>query len=195
MNLKQKILKFFYPWLMLLHKMTGRQKKLVNENKTLPPVSFYELSVELNNGKTLSMQSLRGKKILLVNTASNCGYTAQYAELQKLYRHLREDLEIIAFPSNDFKEQEKKNDEEIAQFCAVNYGLGFPITKKTSVSKGVQQHPVYRWLSHKELNGWNDQPPSWNFSKYLISEDGILSHYFDAGISPVDESFLSATHH
>jgi glutathione peroxidase len=169
-------------------------KLLQNEELVAPPVSFYSLSVTLNNGKVLSFEKLKGKKVLLVNTASDCGYTHQYAELQKLYQHAKEDVEIIAFPANDFKAQEKGSDEEIAKFCAVNYNIRFPIVKKAVVIKDSNQHPVYQWLTNKGLNGWNDKAPSWNFAKYLVNEDGILTHYFEPSVSPVSAEVMQAVH-
>src|ERR1700712_2134032 len=126
MTLRQRILKIIYPLLVLMRQNSGKEKVLYNDKMITPPISIYNLSVTLNNGKEFPLQKLKGKKVLLVNTASDCGYTAQYAELQKLYQHTKEDLEIIGFPANDFKEQENGNDEEIAQFCAVNFGVGFP---------------------------------------------------------------------
>ena len=161
---------------------------------TAPPVSFYTLSATLNNGKDFSFENLKGKKVLLVNTASDCGYTPQYAELQKLYQHSKEDLEIIAFPANDFKEQEKGSDEEIATFCSVNYGVSFPLTKKAVVVKNERQHPVFNWLTSKEKNGWNDRPPSWNFTKYLVSEEGVLTHCFEPALSPLSTEVVNAVH-
>ena len=131
---------------------------------------------------------------MLVNTASDCGYTNQYAELQKLYMHSKEDMEIIAFPANDFKHQEKQEDAMIKDFCSRNFGVSFPLAQKIHVIKGEQQDPVFRWLTHKELNGWNDQPPSWNFSKFLINEQGILTHYFDPAISPLSGEVIKAVH-
>jgi glutathione peroxidase len=163
-----------------------------NRNSTRPVESIYELSVQLNNGAILPLSTLRGKKILLVNTASDCGYTAQYADLQKLYTHAKEDLVVIGFPANDFKEQEKGSDEEIAQFCSLNYGVSFPIAKKTTVIKNEAQHPVFQWLTDKELNGWNNQQPVWNFSKYLVNEEGVLTHYFDPSVLPVSDEMLKA---
>jgi len=130
--------------------------------------------------------------VLIVNTASNCGYTNQYQELQKLYDQYKEKLIVLAFPSNDFKEQEKGNDEEIAAFCQVNFGVSFPLAKKTVVVKAPDQNKVYEWLTRKELNGWNDQQPTWNFSKYLIDEKGQLSHYFDPAVSPLSEDVVQA---
>jgi len=194
MTLRQRLLKRLYPVFLLIKKTGGKHHVLSNKQNIAPIKSIYELSVELSNGETRSLAKYKGKKILFVNTASDCGYTAQYAELQTLYRHSREDLEIIAFPSNDFKEQEKGSDDEIRQFCQSVYGVGFPLVKKSIVRKGENQHPVFQWLSQKELNGWNDQPPGWNFSKYLVNEEGMLTHYFHPAVSPVSEEMISAVH-
>lgn len=152
--------------------------------------SFYQLAASLNNGSQLSFEDFKGKKVLVVNTASDCGYTPQYKDLQRLSEEYPDKLVVIGFPANDFKEQEKGTDVEIAAFCERNYGVTFPLVKKSSVVKGPQQHPVFRWLTNKELNGWNDQEPGWNFSKYLVSEDGTLMAYFDAGVSPASPEIL-----
>lgn len=193
MTVRQRILKIVYPFLIHLTRLMKKNTRVAeNRGGVLPVESIYELSVQLNNGAVLSLGSLRGKKILLVNTASDCGYTAQYADLQKLYQHAREDLAIIGFPANDFKEQEKGSDEEIAQFCSRNYGVSFPLAKKTTVIRNEDQHPVFQWLTNKELNGWNNQQPVWNFSKYLINEEGVLTHYFDPSVLPVSEEMLRA---
>lgn len=192
MTLRQRLLKSLYPLFMWLRRKASGEGVLVNTNGVKPPVSFYSLSVTLNNGKTLSFETLKGKKVLLVNTASDCGYTAQYSELQTLYRHAKEDVEIIGFPANDFKQQEKGSDEEIAQFCAVNFGVSFPLSKKAAVIKGAVQHPVYQWLTSRQQNGWNDQAPSWNFAKFLVNEEGTLTHYFPPGLSPVDAEVRTA---
>jgi glutathione peroxidase len=129
---------------------------------------------------------------LLVNTASNCGYTNQYNDLQKLYLQFNNQLEIIAFPANDFNEQEKGSDSDIARFCKVNFGVTFPLAKKTVVVKSSNQNNIFRWLTSKARNGWNDKAPSWNFSKYLIDEQGTLTHYFDPSISPLSEEVKKA---
>ena len=146
------------------------------------------------NGEKFSFEKLKGKKVLLVNTASDCGFTNQYADLQKLYQHSKEDLEIIAFPANDFKEQEKGNNEEIEKFCVNNYFIRFKLAKKTSVIKTDLQNPVFQWLSRKENNGWNDRQPRWNFTKYLVNEEGMLTHYFEPSVSPVSEEVIVAIH-
>ncbi|MET0635580.1 MAG: glutathione peroxidase [Chitinophagaceae bacterium] len=154
--------------------------------------SIYNLAVHLNNGSELRLETLKGKKLLLVNTASNCGYTGQYEELQKLYERYKDQLEIIAFPANDFKEQEKGTDEEIAQFCKVNYGVTFPLAKKSTVVRAKEQNEIFHWLTAPELNGWNEQEPTWNFSKYLVDENGILIKYFDPGVSPLSKEIVAA---
>jgi len=184
-------LKQVYPLLVFYKNIRG-DNKMLQEKNVKPSVSFYSLSVHLNNGNDFSFEKLRGKKVMIVNTASNCGYTGQYSELQKLYEHSKQDLFILAFPANDFKEQEKGSDEEIAQFCRVNYGVSFPVAKKSRVIKGDGQNKVFEWLTYKGLNGWNDKEPSWNFSKYLIDEQGNLTNYFDPAVSPLSEQVLKA---
>jgi glutathione peroxidase len=195
MTIRQRLLKWLYPLILWARKRSGAAKLLENSQGLRPTVSFYDLKIDLANGKTLALEQLRGKRVLLVNTASDCGYTRQYEELQTLYRHSREDLEIIAFPANDFKEQEKGSDAEILSFCQNVFGIGFPVARKTVVVKSEGQHPVYQWLTRKEQNGWNEQAPAWNFAKYLVNEEGVLTHYFDPGISPLDTEVQKAVHH
>lgn len=192
MTLKQRLLRRIYPFFMTIRGLGGKKNNIKPSAAIQPPVDFYSLHATLNNGQDLAFEKLRGKKVLLVNTASNCGFTGQYDELQKLYQHSREDLEIIGFPANDFSEQEKGSDQEIEQFCRVNYGVSFPLAKKSSVVAGSEQNAVYRWLTDRNSNGWNDQPPTWNFAKYLIDEDGRLTHYFDPSTSPLSEPFMEA---
>jgi glutathione peroxidase len=193
MSLRQKILKAVYPIFKGFNQLTGKGHTVLrNENATTPPSSFYNLSVMLNNGDTLPLSAWKGKKILLVNTASDCGYTAQYADLQQLFEKHKAHLQVIGFPANDFKEQEKGTDEEIAEFCKVNYGVSFPLVKKSSVIKGGEQHEVFRWLTDKNRNGWNNKPPSWNFTKYLVDENGVLINYFGPSVSPLNNEVISA---
>src|SRR5690606_7654927 len=144
MNFKQKILQTLYPLIMRFSKsQSGKGKVLINQHMVQPIHSFYHLSVMLNNGMELKFDQLKGRKVLLVNTASNCGYTGQYAELQQLYDNSTGGLTIIGFPANDFQEQEKGDDQEISQFCQVNFGVSFPLSQKSSVIGGEGQHPVY----------------------------------------------------
>lgn len=191
MTLRQRILKWFYPLLVAYKRIKGENKSF-NKKGSVAPESFYKLSVQLNSGKELPFEELKGKKVLIVNTASNCGYTNQYAELQELYERSGQNLLIIGFPANDFKEQEKGSDEEIAHFCKVNFGVSFPLAKKSSVVKGPYQNKVFEWLTKTQFNGWNEQQPSWNFSKYLIDEEGNLTHYFDPAVSPLSEEVTGA---
>ncbi|HEU4608558.1 MAG TPA: glutathione peroxidase, partial [Chitinophagaceae bacterium] len=144
MNLKQKILKAGYPLLMGLGKLKGKEK-LVHENlhHVLPVHSVYSLPFKRIDGSIDSLQQYKGKKILLVNTASECGYTAQYDELQTLQEKFSGELVVIGFPANDFKEQEKGSNEEIARFCKLNYGVSFPLAAKSVVVKSADQNPVF----------------------------------------------------
>ena len=189
MTFRQKFLKTVYPAFMWL---TGKSaKKLVNVHAK-PGVSFYSLHATLNNGADFDLAQLKGKKVLLVNTASDCGYTGQYDELQKLYEEQKEKLVILGFPANDFKEQEKGTDEEIAQFCKINFGVTFPLMKKSVVKRAAEQNNIFKWLTDPAMNGWNKKQPSWNFSKYLVNEEGVLTHYFDPSVSPLSEELLNA---
>ena len=192
MTIRQRIMKFLYPLLMKLTKATGKNSKVLHNTNDQPMTSIYDRNVQLNNGKELNLGQYKGKKILLVNTASNCGYTNQYDDLQTLYKKFSGKLEIIGFPANDFHEQEKGTDEEIAQFCKINFGVTFPLVKKSVVVPAPDQHPVYQWLTNKQENGWNEQAPTWNFSKYLLDENGNLTDYFDPSVSPLSKEVVAA---
>ena len=189
---KQKILRFLYPLIRKASKSGKNGTVISNENNATSIVSFYQQKVILNNGNPIDFSVYSGKKVLIVNTASNCGYTGQYAELQKLHEKLGDKLAIIAFPANDFAEQEKSSDNEISQFCQINYGVTFPIAKKGVVVKSKEQQPIFKWLTDSRANGWNSHQPDWNFSKYVIDEKGNLTNYFGPSISPLDSEFLKA---
>ena len=192
-TLRQRVLQLAYPVLMRFTKMAGANAAVLHNKSSKPPAQpVYKLNIVLNNGKTTSLAQYKGKKILLVNTASNCGYTGQYEELQQLWEKHKEDLIIIGFPANDFKEQEQGSDTDIAQFCKLNYGVQFPLAKKSSVVKGTDQNRVFAWLSNPDQNGWNDHAPDWNFSKYLINEQGVLTHYFGPSITPLGKEVQEA---
>ncbi len=191
MTYRQKILKAIYPAWMFWTKLTGKRVTALSGNNK-PPLSFYSLKGTLNNGDTLDFSTLKGKKILLVNTASDCGYTNQYADLQKLADQYKEKLVVIGFPANEFKEQEKGTDAEIAQFCQSNYGITFTLMKKSGVKKSMEQNSVYQWLTDAAKNGWNNKPPSWNFSKYIVNEEGALTHFFGPSVSPVSPTISKA---
>jgi glutathione peroxidase len=187
MTYRQSILKAIYPLIMLPGKLFGSAKAIQkNTANKLPALSIYDLELELNNGTKVRMDQFKGKKILLVNTASDCGYTGQYEALEQLHKQYGSKLVVIGFPANDFKDQEKKDDAAIAEFCKINYGVSFILAKKSSVIKGAEQNPLFAWLSHAEQNGWCNQQPVWNFSKYLVNETGVLTHFFAQTVSPLD---------
>jgi glutathione peroxidase len=186
MTLRQTVLKTIYPVIIKAGDWFGLKSGMLHNEKNLgPSVSFYSLAAIAANGHVIDFSVFKGKKLLIVNTASDCGYTQQYEELQNLHEQYGDKLTILAFPANDFKEQEKATDEEIAQFCKVNFGVTFQLMKKSRVVKGLHQNHVFAWLSHKNKNGWNDKAPEWNFSKYLVNEQGILISYFAPAVSPL----------
>ncbi len=152
--------------------------------------SFYDLKAVDAFGDTVSMSDFKGKKTLLVNTASKCGFTPQYDDLQSLYEKYRaQDFVVIAFPSDNFLNQEFDNDAEIVEFCQTNYNITFPIMSKVSV-KGSDIHPVYQWLTNKSLNGTEDSRVRWNFQKYMISEVGALEGSLAPRDSPFDDRIV-----
>lgn len=153
--------------------------------------SIFDYSFTAMDGKTVSLSQFQGKKILLINVASKCGFTSQYEGLQKLHETYGDKIVLIGFPANNFGSQEPGSNEEIANFCKFNYGVTFLMAQKISVV-GDDQHPIYRWLTDKSLNGWNDLAPKWNFYKYLISEKGELLKVFPSTTKPMSEELLSA---
>lgn len=193
MTARQKVLKAVYPAFMWFTRLTGKKsKKMDNAENKRPITSFYDLKATANNGSVIDFASFKGKKVLLVNTASNCGYTNQYDDLEALYKEKKDKLVVIGFPANDFKEQEKGSDEEIAEFCRVNFGVTFPLAKKSTVIKSNDQNPVYQWLTDATKNGWLNKEPTWNFSKYLVNEEGVLTDYFDPSVSPAGAEIRKA---
>jgi len=185
MTLKQQLLKVFYKLRMMVSGSTGLGKKSTsNTTMIMPPTSFYSLQTVLNSGKPFSFDSLKGKYVMLVNTASNCGYTGQYDDLEQLYQQYKHKLVILGFPANDFGGQEPDTDDKIAEFCRVNYGVTFPLMQKAAVT-GAEMQPVFQWLSQPAQNGWNDKVPTWNFCKYLISPGGVLLNFYSSAVSPL----------
>lgn len=187
MNLLQKTLRLLYPLRIKFSSATGLGKtSKMNTEKIAPIVPFYSLSATANNGQNQSFDWLQGKHVLIVNLASNCGYTGQYAELEELYQKHKDKLVILGFPANNFGGQEPGSDAEIASFCQLNFGVTFPLFKKASV-KGSDTQPVYQWLTDPAKNGWNSEEPSWNFFKYLVDDKGVLTHAFSSAVSPLSE--------
>ena len=161
-----------FPWINNKDDITGLSANL------------YQYSAIDINGDTISFEQFKGKYILIVNTASKCGFAYQFGQLQKLYEIYKDKLVICAFPANNFLWQEPLSNEKIKKFCNINYGVTYPIFEKISV-KGNNKHPIYKWLSNKELNGQIDKEPSWNFFKYLIDSEGKLMYYFDSRVEPL----------
>ena len=192
MSYRQSILKSIYPLIMWSTNSNGKKQLLENKNGATPSKSFYDLNMNAIDGTPFNFSNLKGKKILIVNTASDCGYTGQYEALEKLQQQYKEQLVVIGFPANDFKGQEKSDNQNIAAFCKKNYGVSFPLMEKSIVIKKNQQNLVHKWLSDPSLNGWCNQEPVWNFCKYLINEQGVLVNYFPMTIDPLDPLVIAA---
>ena len=153
--------------------------------------TIYQFKVKDINGQTFDFASLKGKKILIVNTASECGLTPQYEQLEQVYQRFKDsNFVIIGFPANNFLSQEPGSNEEIESFCQKNYGVTFPMMSKISV-KGKDQHALYAYLTKKELNGYADNEVKWNFQKYLIDENGKLVGVIDPKVKPDDDKIIS----
>lgn len=151
--------------------------------------TIYHLSVKKLDGGVIDFSSMKGKKILIVNTASECGYTPQYEGLQELQEKMGDKLIIIGCPCNQFGNQEPGDSTEIVSFCKKNYGVTFALTEKLDV-KGSGQHPLYKWLTSKAENGVMDSEVKWNFNKFLIDEEGHLMAYFPSGVKPNDSQLI-----
>ena len=153
--------------------------------------TLYDFTVKDISGEDYALSQLKGKKVLVVNTASKCGLTPQYEGLQELFEtYGGDDFVIIGFPANNFAKQEPGSNEEIATFCKRNYGVTFPMMSKISV-KGEDQHPLYQWLTSKSANGLEDSEIGWNFQKYMIDEKGQLVGHFVPQTKPDDEKLVS----
>lgn len=146
--------------------------------------AFYDFQLESIDGKTLPLDQFKGKKVLLVNVASQCGYTPQYEHLQAFHQKYGDQIKVIGIPANNFGGQEPGSNDEIAQFCQSNYGVNFQLSSKISV-KGNDQHPLYKWLS-ESIN----QEPTWNFCKYFVDENGLVKEFFGSGVSPFDDPIV-----
>ncbi len=153
--------------------------------------SFYELTAPGLDGQSVSFEQFRGKKVIILNVASRCGYTPQYADWETFHQANREDAAVIGFPCNDFGAQEPGSAAEIGEFCQKNYGVTFLMLEKGHV-KGEQKAPLYQWLTDPAQNGWNGEEPSWNFCKYLVNEEGELTHFFASRIKPDSPEFYQA---
>jgi glutathione peroxidase len=148
--------------------------------------NIYDFKVPSLDGTSIDFSKYKGKNILIVNTASQCGYTKQYADLEKLYEQHKGNLVIIGFPANNFGGQEPGTNKEIKEFCSKNYGVSFPMAEKISV-KGSDTHPLFQYLTSKEKNGQMDADIKWNFTKFLINKEGKLVAVFPSSVNPLSE--------
>ncbi len=151
---------------------------------------FYDFKVKTLEGKDFDFASLKGKKVMIVNTASKCGFTPQYKDLEEVYEKYQGNLVIIGFPANNFMNQEPGSAADIRKFCTANYGVTFPMMEKISV-KGKDMHPLYKWLTSKDKNGVMDSEVKWNFQKYLIDENGKLVDVFYSKDKPTSEKVIA----
>lgn len=181
--------KIFFVFLLLVGCSSVATRPLDVETPQNGP-TFYDFKMKAINGDEISFDRFKGKKVLVVNVASKCGFTPQYAELEKLHEQFGDKVTILGFPANNFMHQEPGTNEEIASFCKENYGVKFQMFEKISV-KGDDMAPLYKWLSSKKLNGWNDKAPSWNFCKYLLNEKGDLIAFFPSQVNPMSDEMLA----
>lgn len=164
---------------------------IFSQNNSQLPKSIHSFNVQDIYGNEFDFKSLKGKKVMIVNTASKCGLTYQYENLEKLYKEYKNDnFIIIGFPANNFLWQEPGSNEEIAKFCLENYGVSFPMMEKISV-RGSSMHPIYKFLTEKDRNGYKDSSVKWNFQKYLIDEDGFLVKIVSPKVKPDDPVVLN----
>lgn len=165
-----------------------QQPKTVSNQSNMihPSQSIYSLRVSSLDGDSIDFSAFRGKKILIVNTASECGYTSQYKELQELHERFGNKIAVIGFPCDDFGGQEPGSEKEIRSFCTSKFHVSFPMAAKVRI-KGEEASPVYRWLTQKKLNGSMDATVSWNFNKFLIDENGHLIGHYPTRTSPLNE--------
>ena len=167
------------------------QKKEITKDKSTPMKSLYDFKVESLDGKEINFADFKGKKILIVNTASQCGFTPQYADLEKVAEQYKDKLVVVGFPANNFGGQEPGSNAEIGAFCEKNYGVTFPMAAKVSV-KGDDIAPIFKFLTDKDLNGVKNTSILWNFTKFLVDENGKL---IDTYISTTKPSSESVTKH
>jgi glutathione peroxidase len=155
------------------------------------PASIYDFKVEALTGGKIDFSQFKGKKIMIVNTASECGNTPQYADLEAMYKKYKGKLVIVGFPANDFGKQEPGSNKQISEFCTKNYSVTFPMASKITV-KGDDMAPIYKWLTNKKYNGYKDSKVTWNFQKYLINEKGQLVAVIEPGTKPNTPEVIAA---
>lgn len=167
----------FYFIIFMLCAACSTPNQISSESDMSTPTDFYSLSAKTLEGQEVSFSQFKGKKVLVVNTATECGLTPQLEGLQKLHEQYKDQLIIVGIPTNDFKGQEPRNNDEIGAFCQRNYGVEFLMLEK-GTTKGSDKHPVFKWLTEKQYNGKKSSRIWWNFQKYLIDEQGEFVDYF-----------------
>lgn len=182
----KKVSIFFIPLLLLFAAcaQNGGEQQQAGVQTPTEMSDFYSFQLKALDGEEIDFSRYKGKKVLLVNVASECGYTPQYEDLQKLHETYGDKVAVLGFPANNFGNQESGSNQQIADFCRKNYGVDFQMFSKISV-KGNDQHPLYEWL--REQSG---QEPSWNFSKYLLDENGEVLGFYPSGVNPMDEEIV-----
>ena len=177
-------------WLLILFSKKTTHTNPMTTSSVTAEKSIYEFRLKSFDGKEIDFHQYKGKKLLIVNTASECGYTPQYNELQHLHETYGNKITVLGFPANNFGGQEPGSNEEIGAFCQKNFGVTFQLFAKSSVL-APDQNPLYQWLTQPSQNGWNAEAPSWNFCKYLVDENGQLLKFYSAAVSPVSEEILN----
>ena len=185
----KKMIKILSAVLLIACTAATSKDKPMDTMTTTAATTIYDFKVPSIEGGTIDFSSFKGKKILIVNTASECGYTPQYEGLEKLYEQYKDKLVIVGFPANNFGQQEPGSNEQIHEFCKVRYGVTFPLAAKVDVV-GEQTHPLFRWLTSKEENGVLDAEIKWNFTKFLVDEDGKLVASFPSKVEPQSEEIV-----
>ena len=161
-----------------------------SQNTKNPMASIYDIEINTLDGKPLDLKAFKGKKVMFVNVASECGFTKQYAGLQELSDTYKDGLVVIGVPCNQFGGQEPGNASQIQSFCEMNFGVTFQLTEKIHV-KGNKQHPLYQWLTSKELNGVKSSSVKWNFQKYMVNENGQYLDYFFSMTKPMSSKITN----
>lgn len=183
--------KFLLSILSLISFACNQQKQAtIDPAQVDPKGNIYQFKVKDIDDKEFDLASLKGKKVMIINTASKCGFTPQYEQLEEVYdKYKDQNFTIIGFPANNFLSQEPGSNEEIKEFCTLNYGVSFPMMSKISV-KGDDMHPLYHYLTEKDKNGVVDTEVKWNFQKYLINEDGTLAQVYYSKTLPNDPQII-----
>ena len=161
-----------------------------SNNIKTKPMPIYDITINDIEGKEINLNDFKGKYVLFVNVASNCGFTRQYKDLQTLYDMYKDELVVVGVPCNQFGGQEPGDEEQISIFCSEKYNVTFPMTEKIAV-RGSNQHPLYKWLTSKDLNGRKNSSVKWNFQKYLVDKDGNLIDYWYSLTNPTSSKITN----